>query len=141
MKKVFILLSLTVSFLFVSTAYAQTPITFAKGKMQKSMVITVKAGGENKYVIAVNKGQIVNVDADGDIGVSKKESFPVVWINMNYKDVDQTQDGEAYYSLYAGRTGKYVITVGNSDKKRARTFKLIVSVSNNKEDFRGGVIE
>jgi hypothetical protein len=141
MEKLFLLLSLTIGFLFVSTTNAQTPITFGKGQKEKTITVTVKPKGENKYLISVKKGQIVNVDAEGDIGVSKTNDFPVVWINMNYEDIDQTQDGEAYYSLYAGRTGKYVITVGNSDKKRARTFKLKVAVSNNKEDFRGGVIE
>ncbi len=103
------------------------------------MTITVRAGGESKYAITVKKDQVVNIEVEGDIGVSKTNDFPVIWINVGYKEgVDRNQDGEAYYSLLAGRTGKYIITVGNSDKKRARTFKLKVEVSNDKADFQGG---
>lgn len=139
MNKLFILLSFAIAFLFVSNANAQTPITFAKGASEKTMTITVAAGKATKYAITVKKDQVVNINAEGDIGVSKTNDFPVVAINVDYKDgVDRTQDGEAYYSLLAGRNGKYIITVSNSDKKRARTFKLNVKVSNDKADFQGG---
>lgn len=139
MKKLSILFSLIIGFVFVSAANAQTPVTFAKGASGKTMTVTVKAGGENKYAITVKKDQVVNIGVEGDIGVSKTNDFPVVYINVDYKEgVDRTQDGEAYYSLLAGRSGKYIITVSNSDKKRARTFKLNVKVTNDKADFLGG---
>lgn len=139
MKKLSILFCLIIGFVFVSAANAQTPITFAKGTSSKTMSVTVKAGGENKYSIVIKKDQVLNIDAEGDIGISKTNDFPVIAINVDYKEgVDRTQDGEAYYSLLAGRNGKYIITVSNSDKKRARTFKLNVKVSNDKADFQGG---
>lgn len=141
MKKLSILVGLIIGLVFVSATNAQTatPITFAKGASEKTMTITVAAGKANKYAITVKKDQVVNVGVEGDIGVSKTNDFPVVSINVDYKDgVDRTQDGEAYYSLLAGRNGKYIITILNSDKKRARTFKLIVKVSNDKADFQGG---
>jgi hypothetical protein len=142
MKKLFLLLSLTIGFIFVSTANAQTPITFAKGKSEKTMTITMKAGGSNRYVITVKKNQVINVMTSGNTGIEpNKDSFSVVNPSIDYKeDVDRTQDGEGYFSIYTGRSGKYIITVSNG-AKQSRTFKLTVEVSNNKEDFQGGVIE
>lgn len=140
MRKLFILLSLTIGLLFVSNANAQTTITFAKGASSKTMNITVKPNGETKYSITVKKGQVINIEVSGDIGVSKTNDFPVVSTNLtNGKDgVDNWQDGEGYLSVLAGRNGAYIVSVANSDKKRARTFKLKVSVSNNKDDYMGG---
>jgi hypothetical protein len=142
MKKLFVLLSLTIGFLFVSTANAQTPITFAKGKSKKTMTITMKAGGSNKYAITVKKNQVINVTTSGNTGIEpNKDSFSVVNPSIDYKEgVDRTQDGEGYFSIYTGRSGKYIITVSNG-AKQSRTFKLTFEISNNKEDFQGGVIE
>ena len=140
MKKLFILLSLTIGFLFVSNANAQTKVVFAKGTMSKTMTVTVKSKGENKYSITVKKGQVINVGVSGDVMVSKTEEFPVIYLGLQngVDGVDQTQDGESYLSILAGKNGTYIFNIGNSDKKRARTFKLKVTVSNNKEDFAGG---
>jgi hypothetical protein len=137
MKKLSILLSLVFGLFLVSAANAQTPITYKVGT-EKVLTITVKAKSSNKYAITVKKGQVVNIGAEGNIGISKTNDFPVISINMDYKEgVDRTQDGEAYYSMIAGRNGKYIISVGNSAKE-SRTFKLKVTVSDNKEDFLGG---
>lgn len=139
MSKLTVILGLFIGAFFAITTNAQTPITFAKGASEKTMTITVAAGKANKYAITVKKGQVVNIGVEGNIGISKTNDFPVISVDMDYKEgVDRTQDGEAYYSLLAGRNGKYIISVFNSDKKRARTFKLNVKVSNNKEDFLGG---
>ncbi len=140
MKNLSVLFSLVFGLFLVSAANAQTPtpITFAKGASEKVLTITVPAGKENKYAITVKKDQVVNIEVEGDIYVSKTTEFPVVSINVNYKEgVDRTQDGEAYYSLLAGRNGKYIITVSNGAKE-ARTFKLQVKVTNDKADFAGG---
>lgn len=141
MKKLSILFSLVVGLFLVSGADAQTPINFAKGKSEKTMTVTVKPNGEKTYSIRVKKGQVINVGVSGDIGVSKTNDFPVVSTNLtNGKDgVDNWQDGEAYLSILAGRTGTYIVSVANSDTKRARTFKMEVKVSNNKDDYEGGV--
>jgi hypothetical protein len=141
MKKLLVLCSFAIAFLFVSNANAQTPITFAKGKTEKTMTITIKPKGENKYVITVKKGQVINVSTSGNVGLSKTNSWSVVNPSIDYKEgVDKTQDGEGYFSIYTGRNGKYIITVGSSAKE-SRTVKLKVEVSYNKEDFQGGVIE
>jgi hypothetical protein len=140
MRKLFILLSLIIGLLFVSNTKAQTPIQFAKGASSKTMTVTIKPNGEMKYSITVKKGQVINVEVSGDIGVSKTNDFPVISTNLtNGKDgIDNWQDGEGYLSVLAGRNGAYIISIANSDKKRARTFKLKVSVSNNKDDYMGG---
>jgi hypothetical protein len=138
MKKIFLVLSLTIGLFFVSNANAQTPITFEKGKMSKTLTITVKPKGENKYVITVKKGQVINVSTSGNVGLSKTNPWIVVNPSIDYKEgVDLTQDGEGYFSIYTGRSGKYIISVGSSAKE-SRTVKLLVEVSNNKEDFEGG---
>ncbi len=137
MKNLSVLVGLIIGLFLVSSANAQTPITYKVGT-EKVMTITVKSNSNNKYAITVKKGQVVNVSVEGNIGISKPDDFPVISIGINTKDgVDRTQDGEAYYSMIAGRNGKYIIGVGNS-AKNARTFKLKVLVSNNKEDFLGG---
>lgn len=139
MKKLFILLSLTIGLFFVSNANAQTPITFEKGKMSKTLTLTLTANSDKKFSIAVKKGQVVNILFDGDVQVSKKDQFIIVgaeWLNAT--DVDYTQDGEGYLSIYTGKKGTYIFSVGHTDKKRSRAFKMKVTVSNNKDDFMGG---
>jgi hypothetical protein len=141
MKKLCLVFSLAIAFIFVSNVNAQTPITFAKGKMKKTMTVTLKAGASSKYVITVKKNQVINVGTSGNTGIEpNKDSFSVVNPSIDFKDADKTQDGEGYFSIYTGRSGKYIITVKNG-AKQSRTFKLTVEVSNNKEDFQGGVIE
>jgi hypothetical protein len=145
MKTLSILFSLVLGLFLFSSANAQTatPIQFEKGKSEKVMTITVGAGKEAKYSVSVKKNQVINLLADGDIMVSKTTEFPVISLNLDNgtEDVDKWQDGEGYLSIYSGKAGKYIVTVANSDKKRARTFKLTVKVSDDKEDFMGEVIE
>lgn len=140
MKKIFILFSLAFGLFFVSTAKAQTVVAFEKGKSAKTMTITIPAKGTKAYSITVKKGQVINVEVSGDIGVSKSNDFPVISTNLtNGKDgIDNWQDGEGYLSVLAGRNAAYIISVANSDKKRGRTFTLKISVSNNKDDYQGG---
>lgn len=139
MKKLSILFALIIGFVF--SANAQTTITFVKGASSKTMTVTMKPNSETKYSITVKKGQVINVGVSGDIMVSKKTEFPVISVNLdNGEDhIDNWQDGEGYLSILAGRNGKYIFTVANSDKKRARTFKLEVKVTNNKDDYEGGI--
>jgi hypothetical protein len=107
--------------------------------MKKTMTVTLKAGASSKYAITVKKNQVINVSTSGNTGIEpNKDSFSVVNPSIGYKEgVDQTQDGEGYFSIYTGRSGKYIITVKNG-AKQSRTFKLTVEVSNNKKDFLGG---
>jgi hypothetical protein len=140
MNKVFILFSLIIGLFIVSNANAQTKVVFAKGKMSKIMVVTLPKKGEKTYSIAVKKGQVINVELSGDIQVSKTNDFPVVSVNLeNGEDADNWEDTEGFLSILAGRNGIYIFSLGNSDKKRARIFKVKVSVSNNKDDYEGGV--
>lgn len=141
MKKIFVLFSLIIGLVFVSSAFAQTKIVFAKGATTKTMTITIKPKGEMNYSIAVKKGQVINAEVEGDIQVSKTDLFPVIYLGLNNgaDGVDNWQDGEAYLSILAGKNRTYIFNVGNSDKKRARTFKLKITVSNKKEDFMGGI--
>ena len=48
------------------------------------------------------------------------------------------EDSDGYLSILAGRNGKYIVDVSNSDKKRAGTFTIKFKFSNNKADFEGG---
>ena len=141
MKKLSILFSLAFGLFLVSAVNAQTPtvVTFAKGSSEKTLSVTVPSKGEKKFSITVKKGQVINFNVSGDIDVSKQDKFPVIYLSLlNAQDEDKSQDGEAYLSIIAGRTGTYIVGLTNSDKKRARTFSLKVKVSNNKEDFAGG---
>lgn len=126
--------------LSIAEANAQTPVVFEKGTSEKTLTVAVGPKDMKTFSLTVKKGQVINFSASGDIQISKTEEFPVIGINLSngVEDVDQWQDGEAYLSILAGRTGKYVIAVNNSDKKRARTFKLKVSVTNDKADYAGG---
>lgn len=139
MRKTIILFSLIIGFVFAVNA--QTPIQFAKGASEKTLTITVKAGGTNKYSVSVKKEQVINLEVDGDISISKKEQFPVISLNLDngVEKVDNWQDGEGYLSILAGKNGKYIISVSNSDKKRTRTFKLTVKVTDKKDDYMGGI--
>ena len=140
MKNLIVFAGVLIGLFFVSPAYGQTPIQFAKGTSEKTLTITVKAKSSNKYTISVRKGQVINIEMDGDISISKEEQFPVVYASLlNGKEgVDQSQDGEAYLSILAGRNAAYLVEIGNSDTKRTRTFKVKVSVSDKREDFAGG---
>jgi len=140
MTKLFILLVLTIGFVFVSEANAQTKVIFAKGASSKKMSVTIPAKGEKTFSVQVKEGQVINVGVSGDINVSKTTEFPVISVNLtNGEDgVDQTQDGEGYLSILAGKNGTYIFSVANSDKKRARTFNMEVKVTNDRADFLGG---
>lgn len=140
MNKLFILLVLAAAFVFVGQTNAQTKIVFAKGASSKTMSVTVPANGEKSFSVQVREGQVINVGVAGDINVSKTTEFPVISVNLtNGEDgVDQSQDGEGYLSILAGKNGSYVFSVANSDKKRARTFKMEVKVTNDRADFAGG---
>lgn len=142
MKKLSILFSLLIGVFLVSAGNAQTttPVTFGKGASEKTMTITIKAGGSNTYSLAVKKDQVINVGIEGDINVSKTTEFPVISVNLlnGIEEHDRWQDGEGYLSILAGKNGKYMISVFNSDKKRARTFKITFKVTDDKADFLGG---
>lgn len=139
MKKLFILFSLAIGLFFIVEARGQSKIVFAKGSSSKTVTITVAAKAEKQYSLSVRKGQVINVGVSGDIGVSKTNDFPVISINLanGVEDVDRTQDGEAYLSVLAGRTGTFVFNVFNSSK-RTRTFTMKVKVTDDIEDFAGG---
>jgi hypothetical protein len=140
MRKLFILFSLVIGLCFVSTANAQTPIVFGKVAKEKIITITVRANRTNKYSISLKKNQVVNMAVEGDIGVSRDNDFPVISLNLTngIENVDQSQDDEGTLSILAGRNGKFIISVFNSDKKRARTFRLKLVLSNDKAAFAGG---
>jgi hypothetical protein len=141
MKKLFILLVLAVAFVFVEQTNAQTKIVFAKGASSKTTTVTIPAKGEKTFAVQVKKNQVINIGVSGDINVSKTTEFPVISINLTngVEDVDNWQDGEGYLSILAGKNGTYIFSVANSDKKRARNFKMKVSVSDNKDDYEGGI--
>lgn len=142
MKKLSVIFSLIFGLILTAAAHAQTatPVTFTKGASEKTMTITVKAGGTSNYSLAVKKDQVINVGIEGDVNVSKTTEFPVISLNLAnaVEDVDRTQDGEGYLSVLTGRTGKYIVSVFNSDKKRARTFTIKFKVTDDKADFAGG---
>ncbi len=119
---------------------AQTPVVFAKGTSAKTMTITVGPKDMNTYSISVREGQVINITVSGDTAISKTNEFPVIGLNLanGVEDVDQWQDGEGYLSVLAGQTKKYVVSINNSDRKRARKFTLKVSVSSDKADYMGG---
>ncbi|MBX7055189.1 MAG: hypothetical protein K1X36_09555 [Pyrinomonadaceae bacterium] len=142
MKKTLLLIIFAIAAIAGSAAdtSAQTAVVFAKGASSKTMTITVGPKDMNTYSIAVREGQVINVTVSGDIAISKTNEFPVIGLNLanGVEDVDQWQDGEGYLSVLAGQTKKYVVSINNSDRKRARTFSLKVSVTDNKADYIGG---
>lgn len=61
-------------------------VNFAKDAVKKVMKITIKAGGTNKFSIRVTKDQVINISVKDDIGVSKTNNFPVIYLNVDYKE-------------------------------------------------------
>ncbi len=117
---------LAAAFVFVEQTNAQTKVVFAKGASSKTLTVTLPAKGEKTFSVQVKEGQVINVGVSGDINVSKTTEFPVIYLGLTNGDdeVDRTQDGEGYLSILTGKNGIYVFSVTNSDKKRARTFKM-----------------
>lgn len=142
MKKLFVLFTLVIGLFLVSEANAQTKIVFAKGATSKTITVTVPAKSEKSFSLIVKSEQVINVGITGDIFVSKSEQFPVISLNSTNAEegVDQTQDGEGYLSILAGRSGTFKFSVSNSSN-RARTFKMKVAVTNDRDDFAGGTSE
>ncbi|MFT3744613.1 MAG: hypothetical protein QM785_10020 [Pyrinomonadaceae bacterium] len=140
MKNTIIIFAIAIGFVFASNTNAQTQVVFAKGTTEKTMTITVKPKDMNTYALNVKSGQVINVSVSGDIAISKTNEFPVIGLNLSngVEDTDQWQDGEGYLSVLAGRDGKFVVSINNSDKKRSRTFKIKFSVTNNRDDYQGG---
>jgi len=142
MKKILLLMIFAVAIVAASAvaASAQTPVVFAKGASSKTMTITVGPKDMKTYSISVREGQVINFTASGDIAISKTNEFPVIGLNLanGVENVDQWQDGEGYLSVLAGQTKKYVVSINNSDRKRARTFTIEVSVTDDNADYVGG---
>lgn len=135
-----IIIPVILGFIFAINSNGQTPVIFAKGTTEKTMTITVKPKDMNTYSLYVRSGQVINVSVTGDVAISRSNQFPVIGINLTngVEDIDQWQDGEQYLSVLAGRDGKFVISINNSDRKRARTFKIKFSVTNDRQDYQGG---
>lgn len=140
MKKALLIFALVAGFIFAGEANAQTPVVFTKGTTFKTISVTLPANGEKEFSVAVASGQVINVTISGDIAVSKTNEFPVVSVGLvgGEDGVDNWQDGEGYLSVLTGRKGKYVFTVANGSK-RARTFKMKVQVTDNPDDYQGGI--
>jgi hypothetical protein len=139
MKKILILTSLLIGLFLVPESNAQTAIQFAKGASSKTVSVTVAANGEKSFSVQVKSGQVINVEVSGDMSVSKTNEFSVISVNLaNGEDgVDNWQDDSGTLSILTGRNGKYIFNVSNSSK-RARTFKMKVSVTNDRDDYQGG---
>ena len=139
MKKLLVLSGLLVGLIFVSNSNAQTAIQFAKGTTSKTVSVTVAANGEKSFSVQVRKGQVINVEATGDINVSKTNEFSVISINLTNGEegVDNWQDDSGFLSVLTGRNGKFIFNVSNSSK-RARTFNMKVKVTDNRDDYLGG---
>lgn len=140
MKNLLTIVSLMVVFGFASQANAQTKIQFAKGASSKTLTVTIPANGEKTFSVQVKKDQVINVEVSGDVNVSKTNEFPVISLNLTNgeEELDNWQDGEGYLSILTGKNGTYIFSVANSDKKRARSFSMKVSVTNNRSDYMGG---
>lgn len=127
-------------FLFDSSVNAQIDIKFAKGASSKIISVTVPANDERSYAVLVKKGQVINVTVSGDIAQSRTIKFPVISVNLtNGEDeVDHWQDGEGYLSILTGTDGNFIFSVTNSSN-RTRTFRMKVSVTNDPDDYLGGI--
>jgi hypothetical protein len=144
MRKLLISFGLTVAMVggvgagFAPTASAQTKIVFAKGAFSKTTSTTIAPGRGKSYSVSVRSGQVINIDLFGDIAVSKTNSFPTVYVNLNNGEegVDRWQDGEAYLSILTGNDGKYIFTVTNGSK-RSRLVKFKVTITDDINDFLG----
>lgn len=139
MKKLLIMSALLIGLFFVSDSNAQTAIQFAKGASSKTVSVTVPASGEKSFSVQVKSGQVINVEVSGDINISKTNEFSVISVNLTNGEegVDNWQDDSGTLSVLTGRNGKYIFNVSNSSK-RARTFKMKVSVTNDRDDYQGG---
>lgn len=143
MKNLYLLIGfICFVFVFGTNINAQTQVSFAKGASSKTLTVTVPANGEKSFAVLVKKNQVINVTISGDINLSKANQFPVIAVNLtNGEDgVDNWQDGEGYLSVLTGTDGNFIFSVSNSSK-RARTFKMKVAVTNDSDDYLGGVDE
>jgi hypothetical protein len=141
MKNLFILFGFIGFVLTLGTsADAQTRISFDKGAFSKTLTVTVPAKSEKQYSVLVKKNQVINVTVSGDINVSKNIEFPAISLNLvNGEDgVDNWQDGEGYLSVLTGTDGHFIFSVSNSSN-RPRTFKMRVSVTDDHDDYMGGI--
>lgn len=141
MKNIFIVfLAIGLLFIFDSAANAQTEIKFARGTSSKIINVTVPANDERSYSVLVKKGQVINVTVTGDIAQSRTVKFPVISVNLTNgeNDVDHWQDGEGYLSILTGTDGNFIFSVTNSSN-RARTFRMKVAVTNDQDDYLGGI--
>jgi hypothetical protein len=134
MKNLFILFGFIGFVLTLGTsADAQTRISFDKGAFSKTLTVTVPAKSEKQYSVLVKKNQVINVTVSGDINVSKNIEFPAISLNLV-----NGQDGEGYLSVLTGTDGHFIFSVSNSSN-RPRTFKMRVSVTDDHDDYMGGI--
>lgn len=139
MKKLLIVSSLLIGLFFVTNSNAQNSVQFARGASSKTISVTVAANDDKSFSVQVRNGQVINVEVSGDINVSRTNEFSAISVNLaNGEDgVDNWQDDSGTLSILAGRSGKYIFNVSNSSN-RPRTFKMKVSVTDNRDDYLGG---
>lgn len=140
MRKLFVLSGLIIGLLFSANTYAQTKISFAKGASSKTITVIIPAKSEKSFSVQVRKNQVINASVSGDVALSKTNKMSVVSLNLtNSEDgVDNWQDGEGFLSILAGTSAEYIFSVANSSS-RARTFKMKVAVTDNRDDYLGGI--
>ena len=120
----------------------ETRIEFAKGKTYKTMKITLPAETSRIFALYTASEQVINVDVSGDIYLKHSAGMgemPLIRIGLlNGGNTDNWQDGAGFLSVFTGRKGKYLIDVYNAGSQ-TKTFTMNVSVTNDFEDYRGGI--
>lgn len=114
------------------SAAAQTRISFAKGASEKTISLTIPAGTEKSFVLAVNKKQAINVNA-----LTKQNLLSLSFSLENAVKADNFEDYAGGLTVLTGRKGDYVFSVRNNGKK-SRTFKMKVRVGDAGE-YDGGI--
>ena len=133
LKKTFVMFGLITGFILAVnlSATAQTRISFAKGKSEKTISVSLPPNGKKSFVLSVGLNQAINVN------VLTKQALSDLSFNLlKASKADKFEDYGGGLTVLTGRKGDYIFSVSNTTNKSV-PFRIKVSVGNASE-YQGG---
>jgi len=134
LKKTLVMFGLITGFILAvnlsATAQAER-ISFAKGKSEKTISVTLPPKGTKKFVLSVGLKQAINVNL-----LTNQNVLELPFSLLNAGRADHFEDYGGGLTVLTGRKGDYTFSVLNNSKK-SRTFKMKVRVGV-ADEYEGG---
>ena len=134
LKKTLVMFGLITGFILAVnlSATAQTErISFAKGKSEKTISVSIPPKGKKTFILSVGLKQAINVTL-----LNEKVSSDLSFKLLNPSRADKFEDYESGLTVLTGGKGDYAFSITNN-KNFSVPFRIKVRVGNASE-YEGG---